>query len=275
MNNSVWNSYRESVCSLNYYNHRNILFFRSSGFRYDDFIISVLCEKEIERSAYVIISFEKNEPGGGTSTLRIPVIEFCSRFPRDIEKSLPGILVLPVRPDELISVPAVKRHGCLPEAGIGALVAMLSYSLDISQLYMKIGNISSHLTIRDEVFIFVQLSVEHGNSGSPLINACSGDVLGVMVDGFLSSRTNHEKLKHIINENISMLNELKGRWTLGNVDPVQVLIANQHMINYLAREIYLSFQRNFGFAVPMEKITGFLRKIKRNSKLIVSDKAEI
>lgn len=275
MYRSVWNTFKESVCSLNFYNSRNILFFRSSGFRYDNYIISALYKEEMDRADYVIIGFPPNEPEGYNKSLRIPVDELCNRLPRDLEKGLPGLLALPVKPDEFKPVPSVKTNGSLPDAGIGTPVAMLSYSHKMNELYMKTGLISSHLTVRDEDFIFVEASFEQGNSGAPLINAFTGEVIGVMVDCFSSPYNNHKKIKRIINENIRMLNDAGGKWTLGNIDPVQVLIANQHMINYLAKEIYLHAQRNYGFAVPLEKVSRYLINLNHTSRIAVSDKAEI
>jgi S1-C subfamily serine protease len=116
-------------------------------------------------------------------------------------------------------------------------------------------------------FIFVESSCEQGNAGSPLVNAETGEVIGVMVDCPPSPAESHTRLKGIINENIRMLDRVAGRWKMGEIDPAQVLTANLHMIKHLAREIYLSSHRNYGFALPSGRLSRYLKDLEHRNQI--------
>ena len=148
---SVWNTNHESVCSLNFYNGRDIQFFRSSGFKYNNYLVCDSCQEIIEKARYLIIQFPSKDPDRPKRSIRLSVNEFRDRLSGNIEMVLPGILLMPLEFDEFKEVPSVK---CMRQtiAEIGTSVAILSYSHKVSQLYMKTGLISSQLDIRGEKY---------------------------------------------------------------------------------------------------------------------------
>ncbi len=273
MYRSVWNSFNESVCSLNYYSRKDIQFFRSSGFRYENYLIVDSCKEVIDRASYVLINFSSNDPCNINRSVCFTMREFRKRL-INMGNGMDGVLILPIKFDELRSVPAVK-YDCKSLSYIGTPIAILSYSRKISQLYLKTGMISSYLDIRGDKLILIESSFETGNSGSPLINAVTGKVIGVIIDCFPSPAQNHKKLKNIIEENIRILNDASGKTVVGEMDPAQVMSASQHMIKHLAKEIYLSANRNFGFALPVERISRHIKHMEHKSQFTTLDKTRI
>ncbi len=259
---------------MNFFSKEGIQFFRTSGFRYRDYIISDFCTDEIEKADNVQIDFPSDDPPLRSWSLRIPIDEFRNRIKGEEKEYPSGILVLPVKTDEFRFVTSVSYSRQSP-AAIGTPVAIFSYSNQINRLYMKTGMVSSYIRIKGEEFILVESSIEQGNSGSPLVNATNGKVIGVMADCFLSPYKKHKELKMIIDQNIRILKNATGKWPHGNIDPVQVLTANQYMIKHLARDIYLSSQRNYGVAVPIERVSRYIRNLEHRNQITISHETGI
>jgi len=136
---------------------------------------------------------------------------------------------------------------------------------------MKTGIISSCMNINGHRYFLVESSFEQGNSGSPVVHANTGEVIGVMTDCFSSLTEKHRKLKEIIDENIRMLENASGSCSIGDIDPVQVLTANQYILKHLAKEIYLSSQRNYGFAVPVKRLSGYIRNLEHRNQIAIDN----
>ncbi len=262
---------------MNFFSKKGIQFFRTSGFRYRDYIISDFCKDEIEKAGFVQIDFPSEDQTVQSWSLRISVDELRNRITGEEKEYPSGILVLPVRTDEFRFVTSVTsdRYSRQASASIGTPVAIFSYSNQISSLYMKTGMISSCIKVNGEEFILVESSFEQGNSGSPLVNATNGKVLGVMSDCFLSPYKKHKQIKMIIEKNIRILKNATGKCQHGDIDPVQVLTANQYMIKHLARDIYLSSQRNYGVAVPIQKVSRYIRNLEHRNQITISHKTGI
>ena len=109
--------------------------------------------------------------------------------------------------------------------------------------------------------ILIESSFEKGNCGAPVFNAESGKLIGILADGFTASSVNYKLLKPVIDENINRLKQASGKWTIGDIDPAQVLTANQYMIKHLAREFCMASHSCSGLAVPASRLILYLRQL--------------
>jgi S1-C subfamily serine protease len=98
-----------------------------------------------------------------------------------------------------------------------------------------------------------------GNSGSPLIDLKTNEVLGII--GYKLDRKNksYEKMIEISNSNIKMLEKAQGEFEVSGVDPIQVLIAWQKQILQLAGEIYKASGSGIGVAIDVKTIKQLLK----------------
>lgn len=270
MYNKLWSLFHKSVCLLNFYTRRNIQYFRATGFRFEDYVISIFSREELEKANYILIGFPASSPTGYSEPLKISVKELLSNLTWRSYDNLSVMMALPVLHSDFGLIPPLKYTKKTRE-DIGAPVAVISCSRQVDQLYIKTGMVSSYLKIGGEEFIFAEASFEQGNSGSPLISVESGRVIGVMTDCILLPVHNYKNLKKIIESNLMLLNNEDGLlFGNGNLDPAQVLAVNQHMIKKLAKEIYLTSQRNFSLAVPVETVARNIRHIEHKKQITVS-----
>ena len=265
MYRSLWRSIHKSVCSLDYHSKNNILFYRSTGFRYKDYLISEFCGDEISRSGSLIINFCSGEEGKNSKSLKLSIDELTERI-SEVPASCQSLLMaIPISHKELSSVPSVSFSRENSPA-IGTPVAIFSHSSQLSELLMKTGLISSYINKNGKKFIYLEASIETGCSGAPVVNALTGEVIGMVADCFLSLPEKYKKLKAIINQNIQILGNEAGKWPLGSFDFSQLLVVNQHMIKKLAKDMYLSSHRDHGFSLPVEVILRFIKNLEHRNQ---------
>lgn len=274
MYNSIWNRFNRSVCSLDFYNNKGIRFYRLSGFRFEDFIISGACRDEIRRAGYITVNFPACLNGNSPFSTRFSGSEFTRRLNRGNKSGLPGLIFIGLKSGELHQVPPVEYSGkSVPETG--SRIAMIACSPQTSQLCMKTGFLSAIIDIRGRSFMLVDSSFEQCSYGAPLFDLKTGSFSGVMTDCFSSGAEKYRKLKHIISHNLRLLNNATGKWNIGNIDPAQVLAANQYMIKHLAKEIFLSSRRGTGLAVPAGDISRFGKSIRLKGQFLFREGAQI
>ena len=63
-----------------------------------------------------------------------------------------------------------------------------------------------------------------------------------------------------MNSNINLLKKYQGKYNMEDIDPVQVLIANQNQIKYIAKEIFRIADMGVGYAVPSMDIANFIKE---------------
>lgn len=192
--------------------------------------------------------------------------EFCKNIHYYDKSNLSGLFLLPFSSTELNKV---HFSGRIPEelAIPGTPVALFSYGSQFDQLCVKSGIVSSVFNVNGSKFIYIESSFESCSLGSPVVSTSTGEVIGVIADAVPTQSEKHRKLKGVIEENLRLLATATGNLVAGDIDPVQVLMANQHMIKHLAREIFENGQRNYGYALPVEKLSRCIRNLEHKKQL--------
>jgi len=263
MNNSIWSRFSNSVCTIDFFNKRGVRFYRLTGFSYDDFIISASCRREIRRSGYVTISFGFSNGSKDQSVTRLSVDQFEKSCFQGQLAGLPGLIFIKVSSGEMNRMQPVSCSG-IPAPETGSWVAIITSVPDRGQLCIKTGFISAIIVIKGRNFMLVDSSVEQSSRGAPMFDLATGGFTGVLTGSMSRGAEKYKKLKQIISHNIRLLNDSTGKWTVGNIDPAQVLAANQYMIKYLARDLYLSGGRDTLLALPAEDISRLVKGMKMN-----------
>jgi hypothetical protein len=61
-----------------------------------------------------------------------------------------------------------------------------------------------------------------------------------------------------MNANLEVLKQAEGKIMMQDVDPIQVLIANQNQIKHLAHEFFRNASINSGFALDIHQVSEYL-----------------
>lgn len=238
MLNQVWKKCHNSICSLTFLNERGVAIDTLSGFKVNKSLITSEHVFYINKARKVQISFVAEDANTIVASLQIPYHEFTHdlRVGYFINKGDCAVFNLDF--PEFSNIPGLqlseRRH--FP---IGTQVILMAYSTGCTNLALRTGIISSFFNNSEGVrFLqFDGLSC-YGNSGGPIIDPESMQVIGIVSRRNTPAAKAYQQLMDIITSNLEELGKVKNVVKLGDVDPVQVLIANQNQLKHLVNNIY-------------------------------------
>jgi len=205
---------------------------------------------KIYKAAEVSIRFIDADGCTEYASIRLPMCEFKKRILKGIEKDKTPFAAINIDFDEFKHIPSLKLKAANEMVEIGQPIAVMGFQLSRDNLSIKTGILSSSFFESNGLkYYHVNSSVKQGNSGSPIINAETGEVIGVLGHKLASITQSHKRMKQIINNNLAILKKNQGKFNVEEIDPVQVLIANQNQIKYIANEIYKTATMSNGYAL--------------------------
>ena len=211
---------------------------------------------KIDRASEVQIAFMEDDGVTIKVSVKITHKDFKSRIIQGLRENIPGFALLDIDFPQFDFIPSLKLSS-KKNSSIGASIAIIGHQKDYNNLALKTGTISSYSKQNGTKYIQFDAAVDKGNSGSPLIDAESGEVVGIVGHRLANIIDSHKNLMQIINNNLAMLKEAEGKIQLHDIDPIQVLIANQNQIKHLAQEMYKTSSFMYGFALNIDQVAEY------------------
>jgi S1-C subfamily serine protease len=109
--------------------------------------------------------------------------------------------------------------------------------------------------------IQIDASVNSGNSGGPLINAHTGEVIGIVTRSITGLTEDFDELVKSFEENIKALNNVKGAVRLSGVDPLEALLVSQAQMQRITRNIRRTANVGIGIAYSIKEVLSELKKL--------------
>jgi len=251
MYRKVWKECQSSVCSIQYLSKFGTRTTTFTGFKIHDFLITDEVAGKMPRPEEVKICFTESDGCTEKASRTFDYAEFKSHIIRRGSVSHPGFIVLNLDFDEFRHIPSLRCSKRI-NYEIGYPIAVLGYQLEQNNLSVRGGIISSFYREQTGLnYIQVDCSIGQGNTGSPLIDAETSEVIGVIGHKMKFVTRTYREIMRIMNNNLKILKDAEGKFNFGDIDPVQVLIANQNQIKYLVHEFFKSADLRVGFAVEL------------------------
>ncbi len=250
---SVWTKCCNSICSIRFFNSNNIEILTVTGFKSGNYIItSELLNKPLNFEIAEIV-FVEDDGCTTSATARLTQHDFTDILITSDDNSITGFSLLNITDLDFEKVPSLTLSHNI-EVEIGQPVAVVGFQYDNPNLTIKSGILSTVVFHNDLRYLQFDGSIISGNSGSPLIDLETQQVLGVI--GYKLDRRNkaHEQMIDIIRSNIDMLENAQGELDIKGVDPIQVLIAWQKQIKQLSNEIYKTSGQILGIAIDIQMV---------------------
>jgi hypothetical protein len=130
----------------------------------------------------------------------------------------------------------------------GQKVLILGYPFSSKFMTSHVGYISAIYESAGVEVYQLDASVNSGNSGGPLIDICTGKVLGIVTRKSTGLSEEFDNLRASFNDNINVLEESKGMLGLGNVDLVSMLQLAQKQMQIISENIKKSANVGIGYA---------------------------
>lgn len=255
---TLWRACHASVCSIRFLNGNDIEVVSLTGFKAGNYVFTHDMVNRFNRAEFVEIKFVKEDGHTVQAIERMSLHDFAERIITSYDQEITGFSLLSINDlcfDDIPSLElAINRH-----VHIGQAVAVMGYQYDNPSLTLKSGILSTVIHRNGHRYLQFDGSTIWGNSGSPLIDLKTNEVLGII--GYKLDRKNksYEKMIEISNANIKMLEKAQGEFEVSGVDPMQVLIAWQKQILQLAGEIYKASGSSIGVAIDVKTIKHLLK----------------
>lgn len=255
MYKTVWKKCQKSVCQLSFYSSSGIKLLSMTGFKVNEhFLITDDYLFKIHKAANVKLRFVKSDGYTENRSIEISMQELKQRIIKGINEDRTSFAAIDIDFKEFKSIPSLK-FGTNKNVEIGQSISILGYQLEQENLAIKTGIVSSAFMDENGLKYFqVDSNIKQGNSGSPLINAETGEVIGIIGHKLASITQSHKRMKQIINNNLSILKKSQGKFNVEEIDPIQVLIANQNQIKYITNEIYKTATMSVGYALDISYV---------------------
>ncbi len=260
MLSQVWKSCHSSVCSLNFQNERGVSIDTLSGFKVNQSLVTTDFAFYIPKAKKVEISFVDEDANTVVASMRIPYHEFINELKIGVFDNQTGYSIFKLDFPDFREIPGLKLSE-RRNFQIGSEVAMLAYSSNCPNLSLRSGIISSFFTnsIGNRFFQFDGLSCL-GNSGGPIIDPENMQVIGIVSRRNTPASHSYKQLVDIISTNIDELSKIQGVVKYGNVDPIQVLIANQNQVKQLAHNLYRYTALGTTHVVMLDQILSYFNE---------------
>ncbi len=256
MYRTVWENCKFSVCAIDFLSKAGTKITTFTGFKVRSYLVTDDIIDKFANPEEVVLRFTENG-FDQTLNLRMSFKDFLARKVKHNGRLNPGFVLFDIDIKEFRNIPALK---CSKKVNhqIGQPIAVLGYQLEQENLAIKSGIISSILKPANGFnTIQVDCTIKQGNAGSPLIDAESLEVIGVIGHRLASLARSYQELMRIMNANLKVLKEAEGKINIEDIDPIQVLIVNQNQIKHMATEFFKSTNMRVGYAYELCNLTDY------------------
>ena len=259
MYREIWRQVHQSVAQLNFFTQDKIKTISLTGFKVKSYLVTDDYVRNLSHYDHVEIRFVGKDGMTNHSSKKLTKAEFEKRMVVGLNDKLQNIVLIKLDHERLKNIPGLPLcEDCHTE--IGEPIAVVGYKLNQDNLAIKQGILSSYYSSCGVHYLQVDASIKHGNAGSPVIRTETGEVIGIIGHKLTETSQSYKRLKDIMNNNIQLLKRYQGRSSLEDIDPVQVLIANQNQIKYITKEIYRTASMGVGYALPSRQIVNFFKE---------------
>ncbi len=257
MFNTLWNTCYSAVCQLRFLNERGILVDSLTGFKVNKSLITSNFAFNVHKAYKVEIRFVGSDANTSTVSAKIPYSELIHEMRVGVYNNEGNYAIFNIDLPEFSDVPSLKLSST-KNYSIGSSVATLSFNHGAANLGLKTGILSSVYTNTEgQRFLQYDGMLVNGNSGAPLIDVNTFEVIGISCRRNTPLVKAYNQLMDIISENVSELKKVKEIVKYSNIDPIQVLIANQNQLRQLAKMIYKHSSCGIANAVTLDNILSY------------------
>jgi hypothetical protein len=268
MYRKVWNKCHSAVCAINFFSAKGIRYNSVTGFKYGRYLITDEMVYRIDRASEVQIAFMEEDGCTIKSSVKITFKDFKMRMINGVREN--GFALIDIDFPQFDYIPSLKLSNA-KKFPVATPVAVIGHQMENNNLAIKTGIISSFSKQNGIKYIQFDAAIDRGNSGCPLIDVETCEIIGIAGRRIANLEENHKKMMQIINGNLVLLKEAEGKVQFQDIDPIQVIIANQNQIKYLAQEFFKNASFMYGFALDINHVAEYfdIAELEKNKDILV------
>lgn len=258
---SMWQRFHPSIFSLTFLSTDGVRITSGTGFKMGGYLITNNHVIQVHSARRVIL--RTVGPDGSASAFEATFgrLDFQSKLRCGSEESSWDYAVMAIDHPDFSLIPdleAKEDNGVV----IGSEACFLGFQFEQTNLAIHRGLLSSTFVKAGVRYIQIDGSVNHGNSGGPLIDIADGKVLGVVTRKATGLTKDFESLDKALQSNIDLLNRSSGGVFLSGIDPIAATRMIQEQIRVVARNIGRSANVGIGYAYHISEVRSALQLLQ-------------
>ncbi|MBC8415317.1 MAG: trypsin-like peptidase domain-containing protein [Candidatus Cloacimonetes bacterium] len=256
MYKQTWQNCHQSICSISFFNQAGQKMGSGTGFKIDNFLVTNNHVFAAQGAVMVNLRFVDIDGNSTLAEKNMTYTEFQAKLELGMPESSWDFAILKLDDTEFSSIPSLTLADS-SSIEIGHDIAVLGFQFEQTNLSIKKGILSSKYIRAGVNYMQVDVSVNHGNSGGPLIDVENNTVVGIVTRKHTGLTQAFDNLLQSFDNNITALQAAKGIMGLGGVDPVEALTVSQNQMKITAVEIRRSANVGIGYAYELQHIKDF------------------
>jgi len=268
MSPKIWNENYRSIACINFYSANGIIVNTFTGFKVGKYLITeknvALQDKAIEAH----VSFIADDSMGIGHIIKMSYKDFKLCINNSLLENYQFVACI-FDDNGFKAIPSLKISTKKTHY-IGSEIGILGFQSDNNSLALKAGIISTYTKAKNQKFIQFDAAIVRGNSGAPLIDIESNEILGIVGYRLSAVNQSYSQLMKIINGNLEFLKQYEGKLNLMDIDLIQVLMVSQNQVKHIAHEFYRTASLMYGYALDLtlnDEIREFLLTEKIEAKI--------
>jgi hypothetical protein len=257
----IWNDIYRSVCSVSYLTTEGIRLSSFTAFKSAKYLFTDSNATKYKRIPDTVqIRFYEEDGLSVNQQFDFTFHEFENRLLAGCKENSTAFAVYNFDMLDSDKIPSL-TFSQTDNYQIGSPVALIGYQKEYENLSLKTGTLSAFYKNKGLRYFQYEMNTAQGHSGCPIIDLDTNRVIGI--GGTRDSQINEEynRLIQLIKNNLTTLEDAKGKVVFSDIDPMQVLVANQNQIKYLAKELYKRAAQTYGIAIDYQHINTIMKQL--------------
>jgi S1-C subfamily serine protease len=249
----IWKKINPSVCQIIHRQNGRVVSV-GTGFKSENYIITNNHVYNPTNSDEITIQFKKSDGKGVSLEKKYTSEDFISILKDGMHKDSWDFAIL--EDSHFFTIPNLKISDEKKEIEIGQKCAFLGFPFSSNYLTIHEAIVSARYTNQKNNVKYIQLdaSVNGGNSGGPLIEIETQEVIGIITLKKTGFSERFRDLNESFKSNIQLFEKNPGGVSISGIDPIEAFKIIQNQLTILGQEMERSSNVGIGFAFELDEV---------------------
>lgn len=252
---ALWSRVHSSVFSLTFENAAGERLTSGSGFKVAGHLVTNNHVIQVPSARRVVFRSVAQDAFSPAFHASFGQLHFSSMLRSGQEEARWDYAIFAVDHPDFAAIPDLELKDT-DEFAIGSSAAFLGFQFEQPNLAIHSGVLASSFVKSGVRYIQIDGSINHGNSGGPLIDLADGRVLGIVTRKATGLTEEFAALDEALATNIRLLSEANrgSRVAIMGIDPIAATRTVQEQIRIIARNVGRSANVGIGYAYHISEV---------------------
>jgi S1-C subfamily serine protease len=233
-----------------------------SGFKVGEFLVTNNHVIQVPSAKQILIRSVGGDGCSSALNISLGHLEFRALLVEGDPETAWDFAILRIPGPEFQALPSLEIADD-DDFQIGDQIGIFGYQFEQAHLSMHMGCLASQFQRAGVHYLQLDSSVNHGNSGGPLVDVRTRKVRGIVTRKATGLTAQFESLMQSFQQNIAQLQAMQKsgvRAIVAGLDPVAAMLASQSQMQRISIEIGRSANVGIGYAYHIRKVRESLKR---------------